>query len=53
MVDEIYDQEAAITMGIGNIGQVLILIHTGSRGFGHQVCSDYVALLGGAVKKYG
>ena len=52
-VDEIYDQEAARVMGIGNIGQVLVLIHTGSRGFGHQVCSDYVALLGGAVKKYG
>jgi tRNA-splicing ligase RtcB len=29
------------------------MIHTGSRGFGHQVCSDYVALLGQAVKKYG
>ena len=53
VVDEIYDQEAAKTMGIGNIKQVLVLIHTGSRGFGHQVCSDYVALLGGAVKKYG
>ncbi len=52
-VDEIYDQEASRVMGIGNLGQVLILIHTGSRGFGHQVCSDYVALLGGAVKKYG
>jgi len=52
-VDEIYDQDAATAMGINNIGQVLILIHTGSRGFGHQVCSDYVSLLGGAVKKYG
>jgi tRNA-splicing ligase RtcB len=32
---------------------VLVLIHTGSRGFGHQVCTDYVALLGQAVRKYG
>jgi len=32
---------------------VLVLIHTGSRGFGHQVCTDYVALLGEAVKRYG
>jgi tRNA-splicing ligase RtcB len=35
------------------LGQVLLLIHTGSRGFGHQICSDYVELLGQAVKKYG
>jgi tRNA-splicing ligase RtcB len=53
IVDEIYDQNAATAMGINEIGQVLVLIHTGSRGFGHQVCTDYVALLGEAVKKYG
>ena len=53
VVDEIYDRDAATVMGISDIGQVLVLIHTGSRGFGHQVCSDYVALLGEAVKKYG
>ena len=53
VVDEIYDADAATAMGISDIGQVLVLIHTGSRGFGHQVCSDYVALLGEAVKKYG
>jgi len=40
-------------MGISETGQVVVLIHTGSRGFGHQVCTDYVALLGQAVKKYG
>ncbi len=53
VVDEIYDQDAATVMGINDVGQVLVLIHTGSRGFGHQVCSDYVALLGEAVKRYG
>jgi len=52
-VDEIYDRDAAKGMGIDDVGQVLILIHTGSRGFGHQVCTDYVALLGQAVKRYG
>jgi len=52
VVDEIYDQEAAKVMGISDIGQVLVLIHTGSRGFGHQVCSDYVRLLGEATKRY-
>jgi len=53
VVDEIYDRHAATTMGINDVGQVLVLIHTGSRGFGHEVCSDYVRLLGEAVKKYG
>ena len=53
VVDEIYDHDAAKVMGINDVGQVLVLIHTGSRGFGHQVCTDYVALLGNAVKKYG
>jgi tRNA-splicing ligase RtcB len=53
VVDEIYEQGAATAMGINEVGQVLILIHTGSRGFGHQICSDYIALLGEAVKRYG
>jgi len=53
VVDKIYDRDAATVMGINDVGQVLVLIHTGSRGFGHQVCSDYVELLGEAVKKYG
>ena len=53
VVDELYDRDAAKAMGIEDLGQVLLLIHTGSRGFGHQVCTDYVALLGEAVKRYG
>jgi tRNA-splicing ligase RtcB len=53
VVDEIYDGYAAKIMGIEDLGQVLVLIHTGSRGFGHQICSDYVDILGQAVKKYG
>ena len=53
VVDEIYDREAATAMGINDVGQVLIMIHTGSRGFGHEVCSDYVRLMGEAVRKYG
>ena len=51
-VDEIYDRDAATAMGITDVGQVLVLIHTGSRGFGHQVCTDYVGLLAEAVKRY-
>jgi tRNA-splicing ligase RtcB len=53
VVDEIYDRKAAGAMGINDVGQVLLLIHTGSRGFGHEVCSDYVRLLGEATKRYG
>jgi len=53
VVDEIYDPEAARVMGIEDLGQILVLIHTGSRGFGHEVCTDYVRILGEAVKKYG
>jgi len=53
VVDEIYDRDAAKVMGIEDVGQVLLLIHTGSRGFGHQVCTDYVGLLGEAVRRYG
>jgi len=53
VVDELYDREAAKAMGIEDLGQVLLLIHTGSRGFGHQICTDYVGLLGQAVQRYG
>jgi tRNA-splicing ligase RtcB len=52
-VSEIFDREAAQAMGINEVGQVLVLIHCGSRGLGHQVCTDYVALLGRVVQKYG
>ena len=53
VVDEVYDRDAAKAMGIEDLGQVLLLIHTGSRGFGHQICTDYVGLLGEAVRRYG
>lgn len=53
VVDEVYEPEIASVMGIENVGQVLLLIHTGSRGLGHQVCDDYVKAMGAAVAKYG
>lgn len=52
-VDKIYDPEAAKRFGITHEGQVTIMIHTGSRGFGHQVCSDYLRVMERAVHKYG
>ena len=51
-VDKIYDDESSKTMGITKEGQIQILIHCGSRGFGHQVCSDYLRLSEQAAKKY-
>lgn len=52
VVDEIYDPQAAETFGLWQ-GQVVVQIHCGSRGFGHQVCSDYVKKLQPVVLKYG
>lgn len=51
-VAEIYDAEAAQAMGLFQ-GQVTVLIHSGSRGFGHQVCTDYVKSFQSAVQRYG
>jgi len=53
IVKEIYEPSIAKVMGVMEIGQVLLLIHTGSRGLGHQVCDDYVRRLREAVRKYG
>jgi len=53
VISEIYDKEAARVMGITFVGQVLLLIHTGSRGLGHQICDDYLRIMGQAVTKYG
>jgi tRNA-splicing ligase RtcB len=51
-VDEIYYPEAAGVFGL-DVGQVAVMIHSGSRGFGHQVCTDFLGLMEKAVKKYG
>jgi len=53
VVKEIFDSGTAGVMGITGIGQVLILIHTGSRGFGHQICTDHLRVMEQAVSKYG
>jgi tRNA-splicing ligase RtcB len=53
IVREIYDEIAAKAMGIDRIGHVLLLIHTGSRGLGHQVCDDYLRIMEEAVRRYG
>jgi tRNA-splicing ligase RtcB len=53
VVKEIFEPYVAGIMGIDEVGQVLILIHSGSRGFGHQVCTDHLRVMEGAVSSYG
>jgi len=53
VVDKIYDPKIAEVMGITHEGQVVVMIHTGSRGLGHQVASDYLMIMERAMRKYG
>ena len=52
VVERIFDRKAASVIGIEE-GTITIMIHTGSRGFGHQICDDYVRQLQNAMAKYG
>lgn len=51
VVDEIYDKSAASKMGIERKGQVCVMIHSGSRGFGHQVATDALVQMEKAMKR--
>ena len=50
--DRIFDKRIADRFGIHKEGQILVLVHTGSRGYGHQICSDYLRVMERAVQKY-
>lgn len=50
-VDEVFDPSAAAAMGLAK-DQMTVLIHTGSRGLGHQVCDDYIKIMMQASQKY-
>jgi tRNA-splicing ligase RtcB len=52
VVDEVVDPAAAAVMGLYE-GQITVLIHSGSRGLGYQVCDDYLATFKNAPKRYG
>lgn len=52
-VDKIFDDRAAKLMGINREGQLTVLIHCGSRGLGHQICTDYLRVSESALRKYG
>ena len=51
VVDEIFDAEAAQLMGIGTVGQVCVMIHSGSRGLGHQVATDALIAMEAATAR--
>jgi len=51
-VDEVFDAKTAELFGVRQ-GGITFMIHCGSRGFGHQVCDDYLKTMRGAARKYG
>ncbi len=51
-VGEIHDREAAAAFGLRE-GQVVVSLHTGSRGLGHQVCSDHIRVMDQAMRRLG
>jgi tRNA-splicing ligase RtcB len=53
VVDKIYAPDIAKRIGIEYEGQITVMVHTGSRGLGHQVASDYLMIMERAMKKYG
>ncbi|ASJ14003.1 RNA-splicing ligase RtcB [Thermococcus radiotolerans] len=52
VVDKIFDEKIAKAYGLFE-GQVVVMVHTGSRGLGHQVASDYLRIMEKANRKYG
>lgn len=51
-VEEIYDEQVAAVFGL-EVGAVTVMIHCGSRGLGHQTCTDYVKIMMSSMSKFG
>lgn len=51
-VEKILDLEAAKALGIHSVDQIMVSIHSGSRGCGHQIASDYIRTMEQAIRKY-
>jgi len=51
LVDKIFDSQIANVFGLFK-GQIVVIIHTGSRGLGYQICDDYLVVMRKAVEKY-
>ncbi len=50
-VEQVFDEEVASTFGLFK-GQIVVIIHSGSRGLGYQICDDYLSVMRRAVDKY-
>jgi tRNA-splicing ligase RtcB (3'-phosphate/5'-hydroxy nucleic acid ligase) len=53
VVDRIYDDDVASAFGLTGAGQIMLMIHSGSRGLGYQVCDDYLQVMQPALMQYG
>ncbi len=51
-VSEVYDEKVAAVLGL-YVDQITVIVHCGSRGFGYQVCDDFLKVMDKAVHKYG
>lgn len=51
--DRVFDPETATALGITGQDQVVVMVHCGSRGFGHQVAGDYLKIFEKAMRRYG
>jgi tRNA-splicing ligase RtcB len=51
--ERLFDREAAAAMGIHGGNQIVVMVHCGSRGFGHQVASDYLKVFEKAMRRHG
>src|SRR3990170_1608552 len=53
LTDQVYYPEAAKVFGVDRPNQIFVMVHCGSRGFGHQIGTDYLRIFGEAMRKYG
>ncbi len=51
--NNVYDAESAAVFGLDRPNQITVMLHCGSRGFGHQIGTDYLQIFGKAMRKYG
>jgi tRNA-splicing ligase RtcB len=52
VIEDVFDREVAQKLGL-SVGQITVMVHSGSRGFGYQICDDYVRVMVGCLSKYG
>ncbi len=50
-IENVFDEETALAFGL-RVNQITVLIHTGSRGLGHQIATDYIRIMNNAMAKY-